>query len=178
MLTSSRSNEKLNATSFVAYDERFFDIIGSDATIEQIQTLPFQVHEAACFIPEQSKLFFVQWGPPGGEDGTHDYQYMLDTKTNKLEKIKTDPPTVNVHGAVYYKGSIYAVTDGSTHGSNNETGYLAKIDPETYERTTLLNNFHERPFIGFNDIEMDEEGNFYLTDSRSGYVSCFQSSPG
>ncbi|KAK1967054.1 hypothetical protein LY78DRAFT_746723 [Colletotrichum sublineola] len=160
-------NQHINQTSFVAYDERFFDIIGPEATVEQLQVLPFQVHEAACYIPEKSLLFFVEWGPPpGGENGTHDWQYILDVRTNNLTKIRTNPPTFNVHGGcVYQNGKLHVVTDGGP----NETAYLATIDPKTWERKTVLNNFYERPFMSFNEIEMDREGNYYLTDSDSGW---------
>ncbi|KAH7312318.1 AkeP protein [Stachybotrys elegans] len=158
-------NKHINASSFVAYDERFFDIIGPDATVEQLQVLPFQVHEAPCYIPEQSQLFFVEWGPPGGDNGTHDYQYLLDLKTNNLTKIRTIPPTSNVHGCVYHKGSLHVVTDGGP----DETPYLATINPNSWERKTILNNYYGRPFISFNDLEIDGEGNYYLTDSLSGW---------
>ncbi|KAL2068652.1 hypothetical protein VTL71DRAFT_14989 [Oculimacula yallundae] len=158
-------NKHINASSFVAYDQRFFDIIGPDASVEQLLVLPFQVHEAPCYIPEQSKLFFVEWGPPGGNNGTHDYQYLLDLKTNNLTILRTNPPTFNVHGCVYRDGKLHVVTDGGP----NETPYLATIDPTTWERKTILNNFYGRPFISFNDLEIDREGNYYLTDSLSGW---------
>ncbi|KAK2030781.1 AkeP protein [Colletotrichum zoysiae] len=159
-------NQHINQTSFVAYDERFFDIIGSEATVEQLQVLPFMIHEAPCYIPEQSLLFFVEWGPPPeGGNGTHDWQYVLDVRTNNLTKIRTNPPTYNVHGCVYQNGKLHVVTDGGP----DETAYLATIDPVTWERKTVLNNFYERPFMSFNEIEMDREGNYYLTDSDSGW---------
>ncbi|KAI9148148.1 AkeP protein [Paramyrothecium foliicola] len=158
-------NEHINQTSFVAYDQRFFDLIGPNATVEQLQMLPFQVHEAPCHIPEKSQLFFVEWGPPGGENGTHDYQYVLDLKTNNLTTVRTNPPTYNVHGCVYQKGKLHVVTDGGP----NETPFLATVDPNTWERKTILNNYYGRPFISFNDLELDSQGNYYLTDSFSGW---------
>lgn len=167
-------NDHIQQSSFVAYDQRFFDVIGPNATVEQLQVLPFQVHEAPCYVKETSQLFFVEWGPPGGsENGRHDWQYLLDLETNNLTRIKTDPPTWNVHGCVYREGNMHVVTDGGP----DETGYLAIIDPATLKRTTLLNNYFERPFISFNDIELDHEGNYYLTDSRSGFVSNLLLSP-
>lgn len=162
------SNEHINQTSFVVYDPRFFDIIGPDATVEQLQVLPFQIHEAPCYIPETHQLFFVEWGSPGGDaNGNHDYQYLLDLKTNNLTTVRSNPPTMNVHGCAYSKGKLHVVTDGGPH----ETGYLATIDPTTWERTTILNNHDEQPFISFNDLDLDREGNYYLTDSLSGWVS-------
>lgn len=168
---TAASNDKVNNTSFLAYDDRFFGLLGPNVSIERVHELQYQTNEAACYMPDKSRLFFVEWGPPGGDNGTHDYQFMLDTKTNEVTQIKTDPPTANVHGCVYFNGTLNIVTDGGTGSGYNETAYLAHIDPDTLKRTTILNNYYQRPFMGFNDLEMDAEGNYYLTDSRSGYVS-------
>lgn len=163
---TSFSNEFLNTTDFIAYDSRFFDIIGRDATVTHIQNLTYQTHEAPCYNPSTKELLFVEWGPPGGDDGVHTWQYLLDTQTNTLRKIATNPPTVNLHGCVFYNDFYYGVTDGSA----NETGALVKIDPTTFEKTVLLNNYYQQPFAGFNDLEIDPDGNFWLTDSKSGAV--------
>ncbi|KAK8080229.1 hypothetical protein PG997_008047 [Apiospora hydei] len=136
-----------------------------DATIEQLQVLPFQIHEAPCYIPEKSQLFSVEWGAPGGRNSEHDYQYLLDLKTSNLTTIRTNPPTRNLHGCVYCKGRLHVVADGGPH----ETEYLATIDPATWERTTILNNLEEQPFISLNDLDMDREGNYYMTNSLSGW---------
>jgi sugar lactone lactonase YvrE len=152
----------------VAYDPRFFDIIGPNATVEQLQVLPFQVHEAPCYIKETNSLFFIEWGPsPEGDNKDHDWQYLLDLSTNNLTRINTNPPTWNIHGCVYRDGKLHVVTDGGP----SESAYLATIDPITLERKTILNNYYERPFMSFNDLEIDREGNYYLTDSYSGWVS-------
>lgn len=55
------TNDHIQQSSFVAYDQRFFDIIGSNATVEQLQILTFQLHEAFCYIKETSQLFFFDW---------------------------------------------------------------------------------------------------------------------
>ncbi|KAK7956515.1 uncharacterized protein PG986_005737 [Apiospora aurea] len=59
-------------------------LLGPDTTIEQLQVLSFQIHEAPCYIPEKSQLFFVEWGAPGGENSEHDYPYLLVLKTSNL----------------------------------------------------------------------------------------------
>lgn len=141
--------------------------MGPNATIQRVQQLPFQVHEASCFNKATGELFFAEWGPPGGIRGGHSWQYLLDTKTNTLRNITTNPPTWNAHGCVYFKGAYYVVTDG---GPNN-TGLLTRIDPVTLTSTTLLNNYYQQPFDGLNDIDIDEDGNFYITDGRYGWVS-------
>ncbi|KAL4811956.1 hypothetical protein BDW67DRAFT_179144 [Aspergillus spinulosporus] len=162
----SRMLAYLNTTEFVAYDRKFFDIIGPDATIEPIQKLAFQSHEAPCYIKDIDQLYFVEWGPPGGDNGTHSWQYLLDVKTNELREITTDPPTYNAHGCVVYDGFLYVVTDGY---GDEQSGQLVKINPRTLKKEVLLNNFLVQPFGGFNDLEIDPQGNFYLTDSKSGW---------
>ncbi|KAB8234191.1 SMP-30/gluconolactonase/LRE family protein [Aspergillus alliaceus] len=162
----STTLSRLNDTDFMAYHERFFDIISPTATVEHVQKLSYQIHEAPCYIPATNQLFFVEWGPPGGDDGIHSHLYLLDVETNTLHKITTNPPTYNVHGCVYYNGSIHVVTDGY---SDLQTGELAMIDPVSMEKKTLLNNYLVQPFAGFNDLEIDREGNFWLTDSKSGW---------
>jgi gluconolactonase len=129
--------------------------------------LPFQTHEAPCYNPSSKELFFIEWGPPGGHDGSHDWQYLLNTETNELRNITTNPPIVNVHGCVFHNGAYHVITDGS----HNETASLNKIIPETLEKTTLLNNFYGLPFQGLNDLDIDPEGNFWMTDDHYGWVS-------
>ncbi|KAM0550193.1 hypothetical protein ACHAPJ_009041 [Fusarium lateritium] len=157
-------NKFINTTSFVAYDDKFFDIIGPDAVIKKVHDLPFQSHEAPCWNPKSKELFFVEWGPPGGNDGEHSWQYILNTETNKLRNVTTNPPTFNAHGCVFYKGNMYIASDGN----RNETGSLIKIEPGTLKKTVLLNNYYQQPFMGFNDLDIDEDGNFWLTDSKAG----------
>ncbi|KAF4982150.1 hypothetical protein FZEAL_2173 [Fusarium zealandicum] len=160
----TQGNEYLNGTDFVAYDKKFFDIIGPDARVKHVQKLAYQTHEAPCYIPSTKELYFTEWGRPGGQEGVHSWQYLLDTKTNKLRNITTSPPTVNAHGCVVYRGELHVVTDGGP----DETGALVKINPKTWKKTVLLNNYYQQPFMGFNDLDIDSEGNFWLTDSKSG----------
>lgn len=80
----SLSEERLNTTKFIAYDFKLFDILGVVVTTEHVAELAYQTHEAACLIPGTGMLFFVEWGPSGGDDGVHDWQYVLDTSTNEV----------------------------------------------------------------------------------------------
>lgn len=160
------ANAFLNTTDFIAYDERFFSIIGPEATVTHVQKLStVNVHEAPCWNPATRQLLFTEWGHPSPENGTHRWQYLLDVDENELKNITTVPPTINLHGCVYFEDSYYGVTDGGPE----ETGRLIKIDPSTLETTVLLNNFYQQPFLGFNDLEIDRDGNFWLTDSDSAW---------
>ncbi|KAJ9627293.1 hypothetical protein H2203_003755 [Taxawa tesnikishii (nom. ined.)] len=133
--------------------------------VEYVQKLAYQPHEFTCLIPGTRNLLFVQQGPPAGDNGVHSWQYVLDTDSNQLHKLTTDRPTVNVRGYVARNGALYTVAAGSP----SQTGYLAKIDPKSWKRTKLLNNYYEKSSANFNDLDIDLTGNFYLTDSKPGY---------
>lgn len=161
-LTTNRNNF-LNTTNFVAFENAFFDIIGPDAKIEHVITFPTATnHEASCFVPEQNALFFAAWG------FDHSWQYLLDATTLQLKNITTDPPTLNAHGCVYYQGSLHIATDG---GEPGQYASLVQVNATTLKAKTLLNNFYQQPFLGFNDLDIDPNGNFWITDSISAWVS-------
>ncbi|KAG6354321.1 hypothetical protein INS49_004926 [Diaporthe citri] len=145
------ANSFLNTTDFIAYDERFFSIIGPAATVTHVQRLSTaNVHEAPCWNPGTRELLFTERGHPSPENGIHRWQYLLGVDNNELRNITTVPPTTNLHGP-------------------EEIGRLIKIDPSTLETTVLLNNFYQQPFLGFNDLDTDRDGNFWLTDSDSAW---------
>ncbi|KAL4969880.1 uncharacterized protein BDV14DRAFT_195412 [Aspergillus stella-maris] len=91
----STTLDYLNTTEFVAYDKKFFDVLGPDATIEQVHELAFKSHEAPCYLKEINQLFFVEWSPPGGgENGTHSWQYLLDVDTTNLRISRRTPRNI------------------------------------------------------------------------------------
>ncbi|KAF2758650.1 AkeP protein, partial [Pseudovirgaria hyperparasitica] len=161
-------NAQLNETEFIAYDEAFFDLIGPGVSLEHVQEMSQINHEGPCLTPN-GELFFTEWGPPGGDNGVHTLQYLLDTRTNTLRNIMTTPPLINHHGCHARDGKLYVVNDGGVAGNLDAPAELAVIDPQTWVKTSLLNHYYEQPFGALNDIAMDPEGNFYFTDSKSGY---------
>ncbi|KFY63799.1 hypothetical protein V496_03683 [Pseudogymnoascus sp. VKM F-4515 (FW-2607)] len=156
----SISNAYLNTTNFVAFDPSFFDIIGPSAKVEHIITAdPSISHEASCYIPTTQQLYYAAWG------FGHGWQYVLDTTTHVLKNITTSPPTYNAHGCVYFDESIYVATDGG----DGHYGSIVKINPKSLKAETLINNFYQQPFLGFNDLDIDPAGNIWATDSISAW---------
>jgi gluconolactonase len=88
----TESYDRLKTTKFVAYDERFFDIAGPDATITQIAILPQMIHEAPSWIPETNQLLFTEWGPI---DDTlfaqHPWQWLIDLDDGKNYTVSIRP---------------------------------------------------------------------------------------
>lgn len=64
-----------------------------------------------------------------------------------------------IYGCTYNEGSIYVATDPGMKGDGH-CGSLVKINSTTLEAETLLNNFYQQPFFGFNDLDIDVNGNF------------------
>lgn len=154
-------NDYVQSTNFVAFDERFFDIIGPQAHVEQVVVSnPEQSHEAACFLESTNQVFYAEWGY------NHAWQYLLDADTNELRNITTDPPTLNAHGCVYRDGYLYIATDGG----DKLPASIFKVNAESLQAETLINNFYQQPFLGFNDLDMDHNGNIWVTDSTSAWV--------
>jgi sugar lactone lactonase YvrE len=47
------------------------------------------------------------------------------------------------------------------------------VDPKTLEAEVIINNFYQQPFLGFNDIDIDPNGNIWVTDSTSAWVRTY-----
>ncbi|SMQ46503.1 unnamed protein product [Zymoseptoria tritici ST99CH_3D1] len=154
------ANDFLNTTDFVAFDPSFFNLIGSEARVEHVwDPANTTIHEASCFIPALNSLYFASWG------FSHDWQFLLNATTNEVKQITTDPPVMNAHGCQMYNGSLYITTDGGegTYAS------VVKVDPLTWKSEVILNNFYQQPFQGFNDLDIDPQGNIWMTDSSSAW---------
>lgn len=157
----SATNDFLNTTDFVAFDSSFFNLMGSEARVEHVwDPSSTIIHEASCFIPSLNSLFFASWG------FNHDWQFLLDASTNEVRNITTSPPIMNAHGCVVYNDALYITTDGG----DGHYASVVKVDPHTWQSEIILNNFYQQPFLGFNDLDIDLQGNIWLTDSSSAWV--------
>ncbi|KAK0112848.1 hypothetical protein ONS95_014573 [Cadophora gregata] len=158
------TNEVFNTSDFIAFSPSFFSLIGPSAQVSrEISFADITNHEASCYIPSTKQLFFVAWGY------SHNWQLVLDVETNTLKNITTSPPTWNVHGCVHYDDFLYVATDGGDDGEGGQYAIIVKIDPKNWTAETVINNFYEMPFLGFNDLDIDRNGNFWVTDSISAW---------
>ena len=74
---------------------------------------------------------------------------------------------MNAHGCVYFNGSLHVATDGGA----GHYASIYRVDSHTLKAETLINNFYQEPFLGFNDLDIDPAGNIWATDSMSAWVS-------
>jgi hypothetical protein len=113
-------------------------------------------------VPEQDAPLFAARG------FDHSWQHLLDTTTLQLKNITTDPPTLKGHRCVYYQGSLHIATDG---GLPTEYASIVQVNATTLKAKTLINSFYQQPFLGFKDLDIDPNGNFWTTDYISAWVS-------
>ncbi|KAI7218439.1 hypothetical protein KC333_g3605 [Hortaea werneckii] len=153
---------KLADASFVAWDEQFLDVIGSDARVETIQTFESpedkHVHEAPVYVAETNELVFSDTSQIG-------WLWAVNIDSQETRKIATNPPLYNVNGATYHDGLLYACTNG---GSVRGIFTVNLTDGAT---KPLLNNFRGRHFNSPNDLIFDSRGNIFFTDPTYGRVS-------
>ncbi|KAA8650885.1 SMP-30/gluconolactonase/LRE family protein [Aspergillus tanneri] len=88
--------------------------------------------------------------------------------------LSYDNPSFAVIPGHFNRSAFVSQTDSVTSDpevtkAHNETASLNKIIPDTLEKTTLLNNFYGLPFQGLNDLDIDPEGNFWITDDHYGW---------
>lgn len=67
------------STPFVAYDQKFLEIIGRQPTIKKLMDLDQHIHEAPSFIPDTNELFFTAWGELKPDIfAQHNWQYWVN----------------------------------------------------------------------------------------------------
>ena len=76
---------KLADASFVAWDEQFLDVIGSDARVETIQTFESpedtHVHEAPVYVAETNELVFSDTSQIG-------WLWAVNTDSHEVSNLK------------------------------------------------------------------------------------------
>ncbi|KAH7370458.1 hypothetical protein BKA65DRAFT_532092 [Rhexocercosporidium sp. MPI-PUGE-AT-0058] len=163
-LLSLLRNEHFIEIDSIAFDPSFFSLIGPTANISRVITFPDTTsHESSCYIPSTNQPFFATWG------FSHSWQYVLDGNTNELHNITTSPPTWNAHGCVHYDGFLCVATDGGMDGAGSQYASIVEIDPRDWSAETLINNFYKMPFLGFHDLDVDRNGNIWVSASTSAW---------
>ncbi|KAI7458080.1 hypothetical protein KC364_g10559 [Hortaea werneckii] len=171
---------KLADTSFVAWDERFLDVIGCDARVETIQTFESpedtHVHEAPVYVAETNELVFSDTSQIG-------WLWAVNIDSHKTRKIATNPPLSNVNGATSHNGLLYACTNGgSVRGiftiqptaeppnglASKNPNSIYHFDPHTKTLRTLSNS----PLLFPNGLALSvDEKTLYVADSNSSFSS-------
>ena len=140
---------------FIAFDERFFDLIGPRPKLESMFNLSRDesLKEAPVYIPSSNSLFISDIG------ARKQMRIDLTEKEPTFEYIELKPPLATINGAAYSEkdGLIYV----TVHTSDGVDGGIYSIDPDTLERKVVLNNFLGHRFNSPNDLVIAENGLFF-----------------
>lgn len=160
----------VNEPGFIIYDESFKKIIGTSPELEFVEVRDDKfAHEAGVYIQSTDRNYF-----------TSNYQsnksvevYSVDTTHHRTEQ-HSFPAVKNPNGGCWYQDTILFCSQGDlTHPSA-----LVLVDPQTSASTTLINNFHGRPFNSVNDVVIHHPNDdIWFTDPTYGYEQAFRQSP-
>lgn len=169
--TAANSSDLLSPAvqnaSFVVFDPRGREILGSSPTLEHIfSTTPNVIQEAPVYAPELNAIIFSTFSP---DVYPQSIIYLNETKP-RLETFYADPPVWGVNGGRYRDGKVYWAVAGSgeARGPNNKTVGQApgiyELDPITKKSSVLVNNYFGVQFNSPDDLVIDNNGDIYFTD--------------
>ncbi|KAI5247731.1 calcium-dependent phosphotriesterase [Aureobasidium subglaciale] len=162
-----------NAT-FVVFDERGSQILGSSPRIEYVfASRNDSIHEGPVYVPLLDAIIFSL-----PHQGIYQQQIIrLNGSTPRLENYTTTSPVYAVNGGKLFDGNIYWAVEAGFPLPSPRNGSLVaqrpgiyKLDPSTGEVTTLLNNYFGQAFNSPNDLWVDAQGDIWFTDSWYGYA--------
>lgn len=165
-----------NATFIVFDEERGSQILGSAPTYEFVfESRNDSIHEAPVYVPYLKSIIYSL-----PHQGIYEQQLVnLSTSTPTLRNYTTSPPVYAVNGGKLFNGSIYWAAEGGVpfpDPSNTSQTILQapgiyKLNPNTSEVTTLVNNYFGTPLNSPNDLFIDKDnGDIFFTDSWYGYA--------
>jgi hypothetical protein len=152
---------------FVVFDKkRGLELLGSAPKISRgyIPVLNV-IHEAPIYVPELNKLFTTQDGPPGN---LSNIIIDLNYDPPRVESFVTDPPVYQPTGGILHNGSIYWAVQGNNQSLPNglkQRPGVVRVDPKTLKAEWLVNNYYGFYFGGLNDLNVDDVGDVWFTDS-------------
>ncbi|KAK5948926.1 hypothetical protein OHC33_010012 [Knufia fluminis] len=169
--------QKTKTASFIAFDEAFLELIGTEAKLQTIQSFEGEdanhVHEAPVYLSQTGELVFADTSVIG-------WLWALDVETHETRKIRTSPPLHNVNGATHYDSRLYLTTNGSPTPAvwncslPTKPGQTSATD-ETITCSMVVNNYRLAHLNSPNDLIFTSQGNIFFTDPAYGWA---QSWPG
>ena len=149
--------EEIANAEFIAFDVRFFDLIGSRPLLEPMFNLSktISLREAPVYVPTSNLLFVSDMG------ARKPMRINLTEKEPTLEYVSLHPHLESINGAAYsaFDNLIYATVNPSPGIS----GGIYAIDPETLETFPVVNNYVGHHFNSPNDLVVQDDG-LWFTD--------------
>jgi hypothetical protein len=161
--TEESDLKEVSNASFVAFDPRFFDVIGTVPKVEMMFNITGILFEAPAYIPERNILFFSM---PGSYS---QYFVNLTDSPPTLHNLSFNPPVYAVNGARFSSkdGRLYV----TSMGGNGTVASIWSADPSTWESKVLVNNYRGLHLNSPDDVTVNNvTGLVYFTDPNYAYV--------
>ena len=149
--------KEISEAEFIAFDEKFFDLIGSKPRLESMFNLSLSLREAPVYLPSSNLLFVSDMGV------RKLMRINLTEKEPSFEYITLDPHLESINGAAYSEvdNLIYATVNGA--GESEISAGIYAIDPKTLKTRPVLNNYVGHHFNSPNDLVIQGDG-LWFTD--------------
>lgn len=164
--SSDLSSPAVQNASFIVFDARGREILGSAPSLEQVfSTTPGVIQEAPVYVPELNAIIFSTFSP---DVFPQSIIYLNGTKP-RLDTFYANPPVWGVNGGRYRDGKIYWAVAGSgdARAPNQTVGQapgIYQLDPVTKKSSVLLNNYFGVQFNSPDDLVIDDAGDIFFTD--------------
>ena len=149
--------KEISEAEFIAFDEKFFDLIGSKPRLEPMFNLSLSLREAPVYLPSSNLLYVSDMGM------RQQMRINLTEKEPSFEYVTLDPHLKSINGAAYSDADnlIYATVNGD--GESEVSAGIYAIDPKTLKTHPVLNNYVGHHFNSPNDLVIQGDG-LWFTD--------------
>ncbi|CAG8766905.1 5078_t:CDS:1, partial [Racocetra fulgida] len=163
--------EHLKSKSFLAYNQKFYDIIGKNPKLEEIASADYSfAHEGGAYIAELNELFFSS---NRLDNNTIIEINKINLSTKKVSTVTPKDPILFANGMCSYKGKVIICSQGE----KDIGGSIVSLDPISNKVTTIVDNFFGLKFNSPNDVIVSKDGSYWFTDPSYGSEQEFRDAP-
>lgn len=141
---------QLRNATYIAYDDEFYDILGSSPTIELVPNSTRSVdyaYEAGVWVSDHNQVWFTESITSVKPDGFS----ILD-----LGNLTITTPNLtishgaNLNGGYYFDGLVYFTASGNQ--SIGLAPAVYSVDPTTFQTQTVVNSYFGLPINSIDDM--------------------------
>ncbi|KAL9017086.1 MAG: hypothetical protein Q9185_005546 [Variospora sp. 1 TL-2023] len=170
---------------FLIYHDSFLNLLGPSPTLSCLISDPRApyFHEAGVFHPPTNTLFVTSNQIPDASPDavtTHNKTIVI-TKIEFFsptdftrDKVRCPERNYMANGGTNYRNGLILCAQGSLR---EPSGLIYMEAKRPHKTTTLLNNYHGRPFNSPNDVVVHSDGSVWFTDPIYGYEQGFRPKP-
>ncbi|MCJ1253724.1 hypothetical protein MMC24_001536 [Lignoscripta atroalba] len=170
---------------FLIYHDSFLPLLGQSPTLQLLISdprAPF-FHEAGVFHAPSNTLFITsnQIPDPSPDAVTTHNKTIVITKIEFFsptdftrDKVRCPERNYMANGGTNFRDGLIICAQGSL---KEPSGLIYMEAKRPHKTTTLINNYHSRPFNSPNDVVVHSDGSIWFTDPIYGYEQGFRPKP-